>query len=223
MKAAVLFSGGKDSTYAAYRAKRKGHELKCLISIFSENKESYMFHTPNIKRVKDQAKAIGLPLIIQKTKGIKEEELKDLELAIQKAKTKYKIDSIITGALYSEYQKSRIQTICDKLKLSCINPLWHKDELSYLHELIENKFKIIIVGVFAYPLNKTWLGREINQKFVEDSLELNNKYQIHVAGEGGEFETLVLNCPLFKQPFKVKSFKDFKEGENSFRREVILE
>ncbi len=222
MKLAVLFSGGKDSCYSAYLAKKQGHELVCLISIFSKNKESYMFHTPSIKKTKTQAEVMNLPLIIQKTKGKKEEELEDLEKVIAKTKKKYKIEGIVTGALHSVYQASRIQKICDKLKIKCINPLWHKNEINYLKDLIKNNFKIIITAVAAYPLNKSWLGREIDKRFIDEVKQLKEKYKIHPAGEGGEFETFVLNCPLFKKELKIKSFKDFKEGEYSFRREIII-
>ena len=221
MKAAVLFSGGKDSCMAAYLAKQKGYELSCLISVYSKNKESYMFHTPSIKRTKQQAKVMEVPLIVQKTAGKKEEELKDLEKAIKKAKHDFGIQTIVTGAIKSIYQKSRIQKICDKLNLECFNPLWHMDEFEYLNELIKAKFKIIIIGVFAYPLDESWLGKEINKKFIEEARELHKKYKIHPAGEGGEFETFVLDCPLFKNGLKVKSFKDFKEGEHSWRREIF--
>jgi diphthine-ammonia ligase len=220
MKAAILFSGGKDSTYAAYLAKKEGYEISCLISIFSKNKGSYMFHTPSISQVKNQAKAMNIPLLIDKTKGEKELELKDLERAIKKAKDKYKFDTLVTGALHSVYQAERIQKICDKLNLQCFNPLWHKDEISYLKELISAKFKIMIIGVFAYPLNQSWLGRIIDNDFIKDVTQLKEKYKIHAAGEGGEFETFVLACPLFKSELKVKSFKDLKEGENAWRREI---
>lgn len=222
MNSAVLFSGGKDSCYAAYLAKKKGHKIKCLISIFSENKESYMFHTPSISKVKKQAQAMNLPLLIQKTKGKKEEELKDLEKVIKLAKKKYHIKGVISGAIASNYQKSRIEKICQKLDLKSITLLWQKDEIKYLNELIKNNFKVIITGVFAYPLNQSWLGRTINKSFIDEVQILNKKYKIHPAGEGGEFETFVLDCPLFKKPLKVKNFKDFKEGENSWRREIII-
>ena len=79
MKLAVLFSGGKDSTLAAWLAQKEGHELSCLISIISENKHSYMFHTPSIEKTKAQAQAMDIPIIVQETKGEKEEELKDLQ------------------------------------------------------------------------------------------------------------------------------------------------
>ncbi len=222
MKVALLFSGGKDSVYSGYTAKKSGHELACLISILSENKESYMFHTPSISKTKKQAEVMDVPLIIHKTSGIKEEELEDLEEAINKAKEEYSIEGVITGALHSVYQASRIQKICDKLGLECLNPLWHKDEIEYLNELLENKFEVIITAVAAYPLDKSWLGRKIDEKFIDEVKGLKEKYKIHPAGEGGEFETFVLNCPLFSRRLKVKGFKDFDEGENSARREIDI-
>ena len=91
MKLGILFSGGKDSCYAAWREKQKGHELACLISIISKNPDSYMFHTPNIELVDMQSKAMGIPLIEQVSEGKKELELKDLEKAVLKAKEKYHI------------------------------------------------------------------------------------------------------------------------------------
>lgn len=223
MRLGVLFSGGKDSVYATYLMKEKGHDIKCLITIYSKNKESYMFHTPSIKKTKYQAKAINLPILIQKTRGKKEEELKELKKIIKKAKKKYKLDGIVTGALHSVYQAERIQNICNEFNLKCVNPLWHKEEIPYLEELIKNNFKVIIIGVFAYPLNEKWLGREINKKFISEVKELKEKYKIHPAGEGGEFETFVLNCPLFSHELKVKSFKDIKEGNYSFRRELKID
>ncbi len=221
MKLCVLFSGGKDSTYATYLAKKNGYKIECLISIHSENPDSFMFHTPSIEKTKIQAKAMNIPLIIQKTKGKKEAELKDLESAIQKAIKQYKIQGVVTGAIQSVYQSTRIQKICQKLNIECFNPLWQKPEFEYLNELIKNKFKVIVTGVSAYPFDEKWLGREINNNFINDMKKLNEKYKIHAAGEGGEFETFVLDCPLFKKPLEVKKSKITGE-KNSWRMEVDL-
>ena len=219
MKCAVLFSGGKDSTYAAWLAKKEDHELVCLITLHSENPDSYMFHTPSIKRTRAQAEVMNIPLITEHTKGEKEEELKDLEKAIKKAKKRHDFGCIITGALHSDYQASRIQKICDKLKLKCLNPLWHKDEFEYLQELIDNKFKVAIIGVSAEGLDGTWLGRIIDNEFIEDVKKLHEKYKIHVAGEGGEFESFVLNCPLFKRELKITG-KEITGESNSWKMEI---
>ena len=223
MKLGILFSGGKDSAYSAWLAKEYGYELTCLISIFSENQESYMFHTPSIKQVKKQAEVMEIPLIIQKTEGNKEEELKDLEKAIEKAKQKYKIEGIVTGAIQSIYQSSRIQKICNKLNLECFNPIWQKNEEEYLAELIQNKFKVILTGVFAYPLNESWLGKEINREFINELKKINQTYKINIAGEGGEYETFVLNCPLFKKELKIINKRIFSTGENSCKMELEIE
>lgn len=220
MKLGVLFSGGKDSVYATYLAKKEGYEISCLISLFSENSGSYMFHTPNIEKVQVQADAMNLPLIVSSTKGEKEKELEDLKMVLTSAKEKYGIEGVVTGAIKSVYQATRVQKICDELNIDCFNPLWQKDEEEYLDELINEEFKIIVVGVFAYPLNESWVLREIDSDFVKEIKELNQKYKIHVAGEGGEFETYVLGCSLFDHELKIVNKKIIREGENSVRAEV---
>jgi len=222
MKCAVLFSGGKDSTYAAFLAQKTGNVLSCLVSIFSENPESYMFHTPSITKVEKQAEAMKIPLLVQKTKGEKEEELKDLESAIKKAIEEYEIEAVVTGAVESVYQASRIQKICDKLKIKCINPLWRKNQIELLKDLVNDEFEVIIIGVFAYPLDKSWLGRTIDSKFIEEAKILQEKYKINPAGEGGEFETFVLNCPLFTKRLVINN-KEVFGSKNSWKIEVELE
>ena len=222
MRLGVLFSGGKDSCFAAYKAKQEGHELVCLISMISENPDSYMFHTPNITLTEKQAEVMNLPLVIKKTPGQKEEELKQLQEAIRTAIDKYDIQGLVTGALHSKYQTDRIQKICDKLGLQCLNPLWHMDEIDYLKELVESKFKVMIVGVAAFPLDQTWLDRIINDKFITEVQELKDEYKIHPAGEGGEFETFVVNCPLFSRELKIVKRNTDGKG-NSWKLNIEVE
>jgi asparagine synthase (glutamine-hydrolysing) len=222
MKIGVLFSGGKDSCYSTYLAKKNGHEISCLISIISENKESYMFHTPSIEKTKKQAERMNIPILVKKTPGKKEEELEDLEKVIKKAIKEYKIEGILTGAVGSTYQASRIQKICNKLNLECFNPLWQKNQIELLEELIKNKFEIVVVGVFAYPLDEKWLLRKIDKKFIEETKKLQDKLGINPAGEGGEFETFVLNCPLFSSPLKIIN-KKISGEKNSWKAEIEVE
>lgn len=214
MKTAVLFSGGKDSCYAAYLAKKQGHELTCLISIFSENPDSYMFHTPNIALTEKQAEVMNIPLLIHKTPGIKEEELKDLEQAIKIAKEKYGIEAIVTGAIESVYQTSRIQKICDKLKLKCINPLWHINSEEYWKELLDNKFEVMIVGVASDGLYEEWLGKIIDKESLDKLKQLQEKFKFHLAFEGGEAETFITDCLLFNKKIKIIKGKNIWEGNS---------
>src|SRR3989344_4161679 len=196
MNLAILFSGGKDSTLALFKA-QKLHKISCLITLDSENKDSYMFHTP-INQVEVLAKKLKLPLIKQKTKGKKELELKDLKKAISLAIKKYKIQGVVTGAVASTYQASRIQKICNDLDINCFNPLWQKDQIELLNELIKNKFKFKIVKVAADGLNDSWLNKIIDKNSLQDLIKLSKKYRFNPAGEGGEYESEIISCPLFK-------------------------
>jgi diphthine-ammonia ligase len=204
MKLAVLFSGGKDSTLAMKKA-MEHDEVACLVAIVSKNKESYMFHTPNINLAKLQAEAIGLPLIEKETLGEKEVELSDLKDAISSAKKKYHVEGVVTGAIESVYQAERVQKICDELGLWCFNPLWKKDQEELLHELLDADFKVMISGIFAYPLKKELLGKVIDKKIVASLLALRDKYKISPSGEGGEIETTVLDAPFFKKKLEIVS------------------
>jgi diphthine-ammonia ligase len=217
MKLGALFSGGKDSTYAIYKS-MKEHEVVCLIAIKSLNPESYMFHVPAFEHIEKQAEALGIPLILVETKGVKEEELKDLQRAIEDAKEKYKIEGIITGAVASTYQASRIQNICDELNLKVFNPLWQINQMKLLKDLIKDKFEVIITGIAAYPLDESWLGRKLDENMLKEMEKLENEFKINVAGEGGEFETLVVDSPIHKKRIElVETEKEYAEHNGTLK------
>lgn len=204
MKVAALLSGGKDSLYALYLASKE-NKIKYIVTITSENPESYMFHVPNVHLVEEQAKLMEIEIIKKTTKGEKEKELEDLKSVL--GTIDGKIDGIVTGAIESNYQKQRIDKICGELKLTSLAPLWHKDPENLLRDMIKNKFEIIITAVAAPPLDEKWLGRKIDENCVEELVQLNKKYGIHPSGEGGEYESLVLDCPLFKKKLEVSGSK----------------
>ena len=199
MKGAALISGGKDSIYAAYAAKRQGHEIVCLINLQPERKDSWMFHVPNAEFVEQQAEAMEIPLISLPTSGIKEKELDDLKSAIKLAIQKHKIQGIVSGALASMYQKQRIDKLCKELKLQSITPLWHTNPQQYLQALILDNFEVIITAIAAEGFDKSWLGRKLDRNMLFDLIKLNRDFGIHICGEGGEYETFILDCPVFKK------------------------
>ncbi|HSV50171.1 MAG TPA: diphthine--ammonia ligase, partial [Candidatus Acidoferrales bacterium] len=113
------------------------------------------------------------------------------------------IEGLVTGAVESVYQSSRIQRICNGLGLKCFNPLWKHNQKALLEKLVDHKFKVIISGIFAYPLDASWLGKQIDTQIIERLVELQSKYGISPAGEGGEIETTVLDAPLFKKKIEI--------------------
>jgi diphthine-ammonia ligase len=213
MRLGVLFSGGKDSTLALHYAAEK-EEVVCLITIVSNNKESFMFHTPNIEVSALQAEALGLPQITKITEGEKEKELLDLEDAIVQAAEKFQIEGVVTGAIESVYQAERVQRICHRLGLWCFNPLWKHDQKTLLEKLLEEQFKVIISGVFAYPLDEKWLGKQIDSKLIERLVDLQQKYSLSPSGEGGEIETTVLDAPMFKKKIEILDFSVEAKGNS---------
>ena len=86
MKLGILWSGGKDSAYTSFLAKKYGYELACLISIIPKNQDSFMFHPSSAEQIKKQAKVMSIPLVLKRTIGKKEIELIDLKEAIKEAK-----------------------------------------------------------------------------------------------------------------------------------------
>lgn len=201
MKLAALWSGGKDSSYATFLEMKEGHEIKYLVSMFPERVDSYMFHRPCIELTVLQAEAFGIEQIIGKTKGEKEKELDDLRKILDGIKDE--IDGIVSGAVASQYQKSRIEKICGELGLKSIAPLWQKDPEKILRDEIRAGFEIIFTGVFADGFDRNWLGRKIDEKAVNELVKLSEKKGISIAGEGGEYESLVINCPLFKKRIEI--------------------
>lgn len=214
MKLAVLFSGGKDSHFAMYLA-RKEHTISCLLHIKSKNDYSYMFQSAGCELVTLQAQALDLPLLVQETSGEKEIELDDLKILFSNAKHKFGIEGIVTGAIASTYQASRIQKLCNELGLWCFNPLWQINQKLYLKQLLKDKFSIILSGIATYPLTSKYLGKKITLKLSKELLVLADKYKISPIGEGGEFESLVLNSPLHKKKIKIIKKNIIMDSEHS--------
>jgi len=202
VKVGALFSGGKDSTYAAYLVS-KSDRLTCLITVFPRSDASYMFHYPDLKWTKLQAEAIGVPQLTQETKGIKEEELGDLTAVVRRAKEVYGLEGICTGALASVYQKSRVENVCNELGLECISPLWGADPEQHLRRLVKEGFVAIVVSASALGLDRRWLGRVLDDAAIDELVALSRKFRFHPGLEGGEGETFVLDCPLFMAKVEV--------------------
>jgi predicted ATP pyrophosphatase (TIGR00289 family) len=206
MNVAVLFSGGKDSTMAVYAALDAKEDVRYLLSMKSRNDESYMFHVPNIHVTDLLAEALDIPIMSVETDGIKEEELEDLRTAFENLKD-LGVEAIYTGALYSVYQKSRIEKLGSEVGLEIISPYWHVDELEYMRKIVSLGFKIMICGVAAWGLDESWLGRIIDDKTIEELVRLNEKYHVDIAFEGGEAETLAIDGPIFKKRLEILKYK----------------
>ena len=126
------------------------------------------------------------------------DEVEDLEVLLQFAKDRFGIDAVASGAIASDYQRSRVERICSKLNLISLAYMWHQPQSTLLREMIMNDIDARLIKVAAAGLDpERHLGKSIRS--VEAYLhKLRAMYGINVCGEGGEYETLTLDCPLFR-------------------------
>jgi ABC transporter with metal-binding/Fe-S-binding domain ATP-binding protein len=213
LKLAALFSGGKDSTFAIYKAKQDGHDVTCLVTIFPHSDESKFLHYPNISMTGLQAESMKLPQLSSYTVSNDTKiELSELEFLLGQAKQVFGIEGIVHGGILSEFQKNNFEDICKKLSLKIISPLWGIDQRQYMKKLIESDFKYIITSVSSEGLDDSWLGKVISQKDIDDLEKLSMIHGFNLSFEGGEAESLVLDCPLFSMSLKIVKSNKIWDG-----------
>lgn len=212
LRAAALFSGGKDSTYALHWAFLKGFSVEVLVTLRPERSDSWMFHRPAVELTPLQAEALGLPLIVRGTSGEKNSELGDLEDALREAVDEYGVYGVVTGALLSDYQRMNINFVAHRLGLKVYSPLWRKNQASYMRDLVRHGFKFLLTSISAYGLPPRLLGRPLGEADVEEIIARAKRYGFNPAFEGGEAETLVVDAPLFRSILRVQGHVE-KKGE----------
>ena len=176
-----LFSGGKDSCLALHKDLQQGNEVKYLLNMVPESKDSWMFHKPDLKLLKKQAEMLGIKLISGRTKGEKEKELEDLRKLIGKVKNK--VEGVVVGGIASSYQGERIKKICFEFGLEFIAPLLNYSGEEIWKELFEDKFKVIITKIACEGIPKEFLGKIIDRKKFKELKKLAEKYRFDLTGE----------------------------------------
>ena len=181
LKLAVLFSGGKDSCLALHKAREQGHEIVCLLSVLPGTADSFMFHTPDLKLLKQQAKELDIPLIIQESKGRKEQELEDLRILIKKVRKK--INGICVGGIASSYQGNRVKKICDEFGLEFYAPLWDYSADKLWKELLDSGFKVILTKIACEGISSSFIGKIIDSEKLNQLKKLSEKFKFRLDFE----------------------------------------
>ncbi|MEO9362666.1 MAG: diphthine--ammonia ligase [Nitrososphaera sp.] len=214
MRLAALFSGGKDSTFAMYRARQAGDTVQCLVTMHPAADDSALFHYPNSHVTKYLAEAMGIPLLESVVAGAsKEAEAKALADALGQAKSLYDIEGVVNGGIASVFQKQAFEGACRKHGLAPFSPLWGIEPEGYMASLLASGFTVMIVGVSAMGLEKEWLGRIIDRESLATLARLSRKYGFNLTFEGGEAETLVLDCPLYLKRLAVRQAATKWDGQ----------
>ncbi|GCF12455.1 hypothetical protein Harman_03900 [Haloarcula mannanilytica] len=202
-----LFSGGKDSSWALYRALERGHPVERLVTVHPEG-DSYMYHVPATRLASLAAESIGIPLVevepddfdahdVPDSGEQGDAELEPLEAALREldAELDGGITGVTAGAVESEYQTTRIESMAERLEANVFAPLWQENPRDLADAMLDAGFEIRIIRVAAYGLDESWLGRTLDADALDELEALNEEYGVHILGEGGEFETLVTDGP----------------------------
>ncbi|MFC6951484.1 diphthine--ammonia ligase [Halorubellus litoreus] len=202
-----LFSGGKDSSWALYQALERDLDVSRLVTVHPEN-DSYMYHVPATHLTGLAAESIGIELVDVHPADFEAEtatdsgaqgdaELEPLEAALEEldAALPGGIAGVTAGAVESEYQTSRIEAMCDRLDCELFAPLWQEDPRELGDAMLDAGFEIVILQVAADGLDESWLGRTLDHDALDDLEALHDEYGVHILGEGGEFETFVVDGP----------------------------
>ena len=211
---ASLFSGGKDSSWALYRALEEGLDVTRLVTVHPEG-DSYMYHVPATDLATLAAESIGIDLLEVHPEDLGAEsatdasaqgdaELEPLEAVLTDLAAETGLAGVTAGAVESEYQTSRIEAMCDRLGIDLFAPLWQRDPETLAEEMLAAGFEIRIVQVAAAGLDESWLGRRLDADALDDLLALEDRYGVHPLGEGGEFETLVTDAPHMERPLELE-------------------
>uniref|UniRef100_A0A3B3S952 Diphthine--ammonia ligase n=1 Tax=Paramormyrops kingsleyae TaxID=1676925 RepID=A0A3B3S952_9TELE len=214
MKVVAMISGGKDSCYNMMQCVAAGHEIVALANLQpSENKDeldSYMYQTVGHQAINLYAEALDLPLYRRVIEGSslnigrgyrqrEGDEVEDMYHLLKQVKEDKGVEAVSVGAILSDYQRVRVENVCARLHLQPLAYLWRRDQEDLLSEMISSGLDAIIIKVAAFGLDpEKHLGKSLVQ--MKPYLkQLSEKYGVHVCGEGGEYETFTLDCPLFKK------------------------
>jgi diphthine-ammonia ligase len=193
----ALLSGGKDSVCAVETARGFGWDVAAALVLRPAQDDAWMFHTPNLGVVTGVAECLGLPLIEADVRAGKQEEVEDLAAAVARAKDELGLDGLVSGALASEYQRTRIDRIGYATGLKSFAPLWHKEPRAYVGSLVAGGWDIRFSRTAADGVPKAWAGQRLDATKV--AAMADHRARPHVAGEGGEYETLVLDAPCYRR------------------------
>lgn len=211
MRVLALVSGGKDSCFNMLKCVEHGHEVVALAHLKPKDKDeldSYMYQSVGHEIVDHYAEAIGLPLFQGEIVGrpcnqeskyevTEGDEVEDLFKLMSKAKEAINYEAVSVGAIFSDYQRVRVLNVCDRLGVTMLAYLWHRDQAQLLREMVDSGIHAILIKVAALGLKpRKHLGKTLAEMY-DHMILMENKYGLNVCGEGGEYETATLDCPLF--------------------------
>ena len=251
MKFVALVSGGKDSIYSILECQRWGHELVACVHLgrpssnHNNTEESYMYQSAASEALPVQIQdCLGVPLLLYPRRGTSRntnlvydnhnddddtndrDEVEDLYEALLQARERFDgVQAVSSGAVLSTYQRTRVEHVCSRLGWTSLAPLWRwgPTQGDLLQRMIEEGVVAILVKVAAPPglVPHKHLRLQTLSDLQSHFQTLHDRYQFHVCGEGGEYETLVLDCPLFRRRLVLDETRIVCEDDGTGWLEIV--
>ncbi|XP_048734768.2 uncharacterized protein LOC125650470 [Ostrea edulis] len=229
MKVVALVSGGKDSCYNMMQCVSEGHQIIALANLKPDKKDeldSYMFQTVGHHGIDLYAEAVGLPLYRHTIQGsskaigkdymvTENDEVEDLFQLLRLIKEECEIEAVSVGAILSDYQRVRVENVCQRLGLTPLAYLWRRDQEELLKEMIDSQLKAVLIKVASLGLEPKHLGQTLAEMHPH-LMKMKDKYQLNVCGEGGEYETFTLDCPLFRKSIVLDEMETIIHSDDAF-------
>lgn len=200
MPCLVSWSGGKDSCLALWRARRQGADVRYLVTTYSPATGRTMAHGLPLDLLRAQARALDLELVPVPA------EWEDYEARFRealRALRKRGAEACIFGDIDLPEHREWVERVTREAELRAWLPLWGEAQPALLQEWWAEGFQAIIVAVRSDALGLDWLGRPLDQEAVSEMGNLLQARGLSPCGEGGEYHTLVLGGPLFRQRLEI--------------------
>lgn len=195
-KVLLSWSGGKDSAMALYEIQRaQKYEILSLLTTVTEDYNRISMHGVRSTLLQQQAQSLGLPLeriFIPKNASIEEYESK-MEITL----TKFQQDgvsSVVFGDIFLEDIRKYREEKLSQIGMTGLFPLWKRESADLAQAFIGLGFKAIVTCVDPKVLDKAFIGRLIDERFLAE-LPVN----VDPNGENGEFHSFVFEGPIFKE------------------------
>ncbi len=212
MKVAILFSGGKDSVNAVALAKEKGWDIDYLLSVKPSRTDCYLFHYATVEYTKELAEIFGLKHILTGCDVADPEKEAEIIKNIVKDNP---VDAVVLGGVgLQETQINSIRKALSSLGVEVFASHAEEDSLKLMNEMIKNGYEIVITEIASDGLTEEHIGLKLDAENFPKFVELSRKYGFEVLGEGGYYNTLVVDGPIFDKRLEIIDSEKVMESEN---------
>jgi diphthine-ammonia ligase len=196
-RAAVSWSGGKDSC-AAYHRARRDFDIVAAITMFNEDGSRSRSHGLRPEVLAAQVGRMGLRHLTERCAWSSYDEAFSRALA---AAAGLGVTHVIFGDILFEEHRMWATRLAECQQLTAVEPLWGHSTTDLYRDFLSLGGRARIVTIRSSELDESFLGRELAEDMLEEFVALG----VDPCGERGEYHTVVTDCPAFSSPLSLRA------------------